>query len=86
MSEKFEAKLAAELENRFPQEQDVIPEVIEQVQEAHSYEYTDHLDLDRVDTVVSGIEKWSQDQGVAAGWNRWIGVGVPDTETTHLKV
>ncbi|QDX41155.1 hypothetical protein [Salarchaeum sp. JOR-1] len=86
MSEDFETELAAKLESRFSNDQDVISDVIEQVQEARRHEYTDHLDLHNADSVVSGIENWSQDQGLAAGWNRWIGVGVPDTDTTHLTV
>lgn len=86
MSEDFETELAAKLENRFPNDQDAIADVVERVQEARTYEYTDHLDLDDVDSVVTGIENWSQDQGLTAGWNRWIGVGVPDTDTTHLGV
>jgi len=86
MSEEFESKLIAELERRFPDDQDRIEEVVQQVQEGRNYEYTEHLNLHEVDSVITGIENWSQDQGLVAGWNRWIGVGVPDTDTTHLTL
>lgn len=86
MGDDFETELAAELQKRFPDERDRIDDVIGRVQEARTYEYTDHLNLDDVDSVVTGIENWSQDQGLIAGWNRWIGVGVPDSDTTQLTI
>ena len=86
MTEDFETELYAKLENRFPNDQEMIGDVVERVQEAQKYEYTDHLNLHDPNSVTSGIEDWSQGQGLTAGWNRWIGVGVPDTDTTHLTV
>lgn len=86
MANGFEEKLAAQLEEKFPDDQARIAEVAQRVQKAREYDYTDHLGLDDVDSVASGIETWSQGQGMSAGWNRWIGVGVPDTDTTHLTV
>ena len=86
MDEEFEAELTKELEKRFSNDQERIAEVVELVQEARKYEYTDHLNLHDVDSVITGIENWSQNQGLIAGWNRWIGIGVPDTDTTHLTV
>lgn len=86
MANNFETELVAELEKQFPNDKNRIDDVVEQVQNARKYEYTDHLNLNDVDSVINGIENWSQDQGLVAGWNRWIGIGVPDTDTTHLTV
>lgn len=86
MTDPYQTELTSKLEQRFPDDQEVVVAVVEQVQEARQYEYTDHLGLHDIDNVVSGIENWAQYQGLLAGWNRWIGVGVPDTDTTHLTV
>ncbi|MFC6988675.1 hypothetical protein ACFQJD_08005 [Haloplanus sp. GCM10025708] len=86
MSDSFEADLTASLEDRFPEGNDEVSDVVERVKEAQEYEYTSHLDLHDIESVITGIENWSQDQGITAGWNRWITVGVPDTDTSHLKV
>jgi len=86
MGNEFAAALTDALENRFSTDSNEIAEVVERVEAGQEYEYTSHLELDSVESVVEGIENWSQGQGVTAGWNRWIGVGVPDTDTSHLTV
>jgi hypothetical protein len=82
----FEEQLTEKLESRFPEDKSDIPKVVERVKEAQDHQYTDHLDLDEVESVITGIENWSQDQGLTAGWNRWITVGVPDHETGQFKI
>lgn len=64
----------------------MIGDIVEQVQETQRYGYTNHLDLHDTNDITSGIEKPVARSGPDCRINRWIGVDLPDTDTTDLTV